>query len=385
VHVLQVVGSSDLGITENHVFQLATALLARGVRVDVVCSRPGAFRDRLRRAGIEPILVDVLLPRPDDDVAPNWPAVQSLAQVCRHLRPDLVHTHLYPAALHGVLAAREAGVRAVIHTAHTLEVSSREVLLSRLGGCHVIAPTRACADQLERAGVVRERIAVVHKGVAPLGQSPSGGRPLPPMNGVVVGSLGPLAAKGRVDLLFRAAAAWRPRLPAFTLLVPTDGPAAAGLRQLAAELGLQARIAFADPLTDQAELLKAMDICVLPSPQETCPTALLEAMLAGKAVIAPDLGGIEELLLSGHQGLLVRPEDPAALAEAVLTLAHDAALRTRLGSSARQRAASDFTLERMVDRTLGVYRRLTSDGNGNRHEYPLRAVPTEILDPAAAP
>lgn len=376
MHVLHVVGSSDLGIEENHVFQLATALASRGVRVDVACPRAGPFSDRLRRAGIEPIVLPLLAPRPDEEFELSWPAVQSLAEVCRSLRPDLVHTHLDPAAFHGLLAAREAGVRAVIHTAHTFKARSAEVLLTRLGGCHLIALTRSFAAQLERAGVPRQQLTVVHNGVPPLGQSATGGRPLPPMNGIVVGSFVSVP-----DLLLRAAAAWRSRLPAFTLLVAGEEPAAASLRQLAAELGLRARIAFVDASTDHGGLLSAMDVvCVFPSPDDACPAAVLEAMLAGKAVIAPDLAGIDELLESGQEGLLVRPEDPAALTEAVLALAQDAALRTRLGTSARRRVASDFTLERMVDRTLEVYRRLMGD-----LEQPLRAVPNEILDPAAAP
>ena len=376
MHVLHVVGSSDLGIEENHVFQLATALASRGVRVDVACPHAGSFSDRLRRAGIEPIVLPLLAPRPDEEFELSWPAVQGLAEVCRSLRPDLVHTHLDPAAFHGLLAAREAGVRAVIHTAHTFKARSAVVLLTRLGGCHLIALTRSFAAQLERAGVPRRQLTVVHNGVPPLRQSATGGRPLPPMNGIVVGSFVSVP-----DLLLRAAAAWRSRLPAFTLLLAGEGPAAASLRQLAAELGLRARIAFVDASTDHGGLLSAMDVvCVFPSPDDACPAAVLEAMLAGKAVIAPDLAGIDELLESGQEGLLVRPEDPAALTEAVLAMAQDAALRTRLGTSARRRVASDFTLERMVDRTLEVYRRLMGD-----LEQPLRAVPNEILDPAAAP
>jgi glycosyltransferase involved in cell wall biosynthesis len=398
VHVLQVVGNSDLGIAENHVFQLATTLKARGVRVDVVCPRPGPLTDRLQRAGIEPIVVSILVTGHDDDFGLNWPAVQTLTELCRRLRPDLVHTHLYMAALHGVMAAREARVRTVIHTAHTLDVRSGEVLLSRLGGCHLIALTRASADQLERAGVARNRMTVVYKGVASLQGSPAVGRRLPPMYGVVVGSLAAHASEGGLDLLFRAAAAWRASLPAFTLLVAGEGPAAPSLRQLAVELGLQARIAFADGRADRDMLLSAMDVCVLPSSMEACPTAVLEAMVAGKAVIAPDIGGVDELLHSGQEGLLVRPEDAAALTEAVVTLANDAALRTRLGTSARRRVASDFTVEHMADRTLGLYGRLVSaekfgndpprspaNGTWHRQEQPLRALPNDILDPAAAP
>jgi glycosyltransferase involved in cell wall biosynthesis len=386
LHVLHVVGSSDLGIEENHVFQLATALASRGVRVDVACPQAGPFSDRLRGAEIEPIVLPFLAPRPDQEFDLSWPAVRSLAEVCRSLRPDLVHTHLHPAAFHGLLAAHEAGVRAVIHTAHTFKARSAEMLLTRLGGCHLIALTRTCAAQFERAGVPRQQLTVVHNGIPPLGPNAAGGRPLPPMSGIVVGSLAPDPAWGP-NLLLRAAAAWRPRLPAFTLLVAGEEPAVASLRQLAAELGLRARIAFAETSTHRGGLLSAMDIvCVFPSPDDACPAAVLEAMLAGKAVIAPDLAGIDELLEPGQEGLLVRPEDPAALTEAVLALAQDRALRTRLGASARQRVASDFTLERMVDRTLEVYRRVVGAGKvALRHEQPLRAVPNEILDPAAAP
>ena len=219
MHVLHVVGSSDLGIEENHVFQLATALASRGVRVDVACPRAGPFSDRLRRAGIEPIVLPLLAPRPDEEFELSWPAVQGLAEVCRSLRPDLVHTHLDPAAFHGLLAAREAGVRAVIHTAHTFKARPAEVLLTRLGGCHLIALTRSFAAQLERAGVPRQQLTVVHNGVPPLRQSATGGRPLPPMNGIVVGSFVSVP-----DLLLRAAAAWHGRDRRPVDLVLTHAP-----------------------------------------------------------------------------------------------------------------------------------------------------------------
>lgn len=386
MHVLQVVGSSDLGVVEEHVFQLGAALASRGVRVEVVYPRAGPFTDRLLRVGIEPIVLAFAAPGADQELSLNWPAVQRLAEICRRLRPDLVHTHLPPAAFHGLLAAREAGVRGVIHTAHTFEARSAEVLLTRLGGCHLIALTRRFAAQLERAGVPHEQITVVPNGVAPLRQSPAGGGPLPPMNGIVVGGLASDQA-AEPDLLLRAAAAWRPRLPAFTLLVAAEGSVAVRLRQLAAELGLRARIAFAEAATGRAVSLSAMDVVyVFPSAHDAGQTAVMEAMLAGRAVIAPDLAGIDELLESGQEGLLVRPQDPAALTEAVLTLAQDAALRNRLGAAARRRVASDFTPERMVSRTLEVYGRLAgAEKIAGDQERPLRAVPSEILDPAAAP
>ncbi len=121
--------------------QLTAALRARGVGVDVVCLREGAAPEILEKGGVQPVAAEMGALGEGGDLVLSWEAVLTLADLCRRLKADVVHTHTYSAAAHGVLAAREAGVRAVVHTAHSLRVRPAEVLLARLGGSHLIAVT----------------------------------------------------------------------------------------------------------------------------------------------------------------------------------------------------------------------------------------------------
>jgi glycosyltransferase involved in cell wall biosynthesis len=342
---------------EKHVLHLTAALRARGVGVDVVCPREGAAPEILEMGGVQPVVAEFEAPGDGGDLGLSWEAVLTLADLCRRFKVDVVHTHTYIAAAHGVLAGREAGVRAVVHTAHSLRVRPAEVLLARLGGCQVVAVTGAGAKRLVGAGVAPQQVTVIPHGV----RVRPGAQPhaqLPYLNGLVVGSASRLDSAVGLDLLLQAAAGWRHHLPAFTLLLVGDGPAAADLRRLTADLGLQSRTVFAGDRGDPAALLDLMDVFVLPTREEAAHAACLEAMLAARPVVATRVGGLEELLEPGSEGLLIPPDDPQAIADAVLTLAHDSSLRHRLGGAARSRALSEFTLERMAERTQRLYRQL---------------------------
>ena len=103
--------------------------------------------------------------------------------------------------------------------------------------------------------------------------------------------------------------------------------------------------------------LQDAEIVVLPSTSEGLPLALLEAMAYGKAIVATRVGAIPEVMTDGQDGVLVPKADAAALAKAIDRLAGDASLRTKLGQSARDRAA-DFTLDRVVDRLDELYQQV---------------------------
>jgi glycosyltransferase involved in cell wall biosynthesis len=342
---------------EKHVLHLTATLRARDVGVDVACPRLGALAGILESGGVQPMVAEIEAAGVGGDLGLKWEAVLTLADLCRRFKTDVVHTHTYSAAAHGVLAAREAGVRAVVHTAHSLRVHPAEVFLARLGGGQVVAVTGAGAKKLVGAGVAPQQVTVIPHGVKQrIGTQRH--TELPYLNGLVIGSASRLDSAAGLDLLLQAASGWRRYLPAFTLLLVGDGPEAGDLRLLAADLGLQSRTVFAGDQGDPAALLGVMDVFVLPTREEAAPIACLQAMLAGKPVVATRVGGLEELVEHGSEGLLIPPEDPEAVAEAVLTLARDSALRHRLGRAARSRALSEFTLEREAERTQRLYRQL---------------------------
>jgi glycosyltransferase involved in cell wall biosynthesis len=128
-------------------------------------------------------------------------------------------------------------------------------------------------------------------------------------------------------------------------------------RRLVSASGLADRVIFTGFVDDPVRVQAALDLYVAASRKEGLPLAVLEAMAAGLAVVATDVPGHRDVVVPGETGLLVAPEDPAELAEAVATLLSDPALRKSLGQAGRERVRREFGLGAMVDATAAVYRR----------------------------
>lgn len=129
----------------------------------------------------------------------------------------------------------------------------------------------------------------------------------------------------------------------------------ATLRALVNDLGLEKCVQFLDHRDDMSAVMDALDILAVPSYMEACSRAILEAMAAGKPVVATNVGGNPELVKDSETGVLVAPRDADALAEAIMRLAEDPHLRRRMGAAARTRAESDFSAVRQVGQTQALY------------------------------
>jgi glycosyltransferase involved in cell wall biosynthesis len=127
------------------------------------------------------------------------------------------------------------------------------------------------------------------------------------------------------------------------------------LRALAGRESLTDRVHFLGYRSDVADILAAADLFVMPSYSEGLPLALLEAMFAGRAVVASDVGGIPELIRDREEGLLVPPGDAESLGRALEELFCDSDLRHSLGMAARQRAEARYTIEAMTDAYETLY------------------------------
>ena len=151
------------------------------------------------------------------------------------------------------------------------------------------------------------------------------------------------------------------------LIIGGRGPLTDDLRKLARDLGLEHRVQFAGFIPDHLLVgyFEACDLFCMPSVERAEQFGLvqLEAMYCGKPVIATRLGtGVEFVTVDGETGLLVPPNDPAALAAAVRTLLADEALRKRMGAAGRRRVEDVFSVDQMVRKTLDVYRRVLAQG-----------------------
>jgi glycosyltransferase involved in cell wall biosynthesis len=275
--------------------------------------------------------------------------------------------HGYAAADFGRLAARLSGAALVLHE-HFADphMPGYQALADRLLAPltdRAIAVSASTRDFLVRQRhVPAERVRLIWNG-APLDEfapvAPEAARAARAQLGLpdgapVVGSIARLSEqKGHRDLLDAAARVLGAR-PEARVLIVGDGDQWDALQTQARALDIAGRVVFAGHRTDVPALLGACDVFCISSTYEGTPLTLFEAMAAGKAIVSTAVDGCREVLREGVTGLLVPPRDPPALAEALLRVLDDAALRARLGQAARA-AAADYDIGRTVERIQDLY------------------------------
>lgn len=330
-------------------------------------------RNLLLTAAIEAgIHVDVLRERRAWDL-------RVLTQLCRVIEsqhPDVVETH--QVKCHFILALALLWRRIpknfawiAYHHGYT-KASLKLRLYERLDRWSLRRPDRivtVCrpfAAELVRNGAPGDRVAIIPNAVE--------SRPAPSDAAIaavrqqwqldaedrVILSVGRLSReKGHLDLItaFRQWLATAPRQQRFTLLLAGDGPDRQRLEKAASDLG--DRVRFLGHQTDVWPLYFIADIFVLPSHSEGSPLVLLEAMAAGRAILATAVGGTPETVESGVSALLVPPRDIDQLQAALTRLSSDREQRTRLGRAALT-ALQRFSPEEYRDRILTLYREVIS-------------------------
>ena len=164
----------------------------------------------------------------------------------------------------------------------------------------------------------------------------------------VVGYTGRLVEGKGLDCLLHAACQILAQQPKSYFLIVGDGPLKASLQHLAQELGIASHVILTGFRHDIPEILAATDVFVLPSLSEGLPLSLLEAMSAGKAVVATPVGGVMELIQPNVTGLIVPPHSPKALAEAVCQLLDHRRQCEEIGRHARAYVSRSFSIHHMV-------------------------------------
>jgi glycosyltransferase involved in cell wall biosynthesis len=340
---------------QRQVVWLAEGLSRLGHGTWVVARQAGAFRDRLRHAGVE---VTALAPAAEWDPVAAW-RVRSLA---RRVRADLVVAHAAHAAALAALATVGLRSRLVItrRVAHPLRGNPLSSWKYRRAAL-IVAVSERVRRVLVGDGIEPRHIEVVHSGVdlrrpahpaepatlASLGLDP--GRPL----AVMVSSLVP-PHKDPVSFLGAIAEARRAR-PDLQALLVGGGPLMEDARRAVASLGLAGAVCLAGHRDDAERLLAAATVAVLSSREEGLGTTLLDAMLWGVPVVATAAGGVGEVVRDGVDGLLSEPGDAAALGANIRAVLDDGALRRRLVAAGHERVRA-FSSDAMVQRTLEAYR-----------------------------
>ncbi|MFI7318162.1 glycosyltransferase [Streptomyces venezuelae] len=305
-------------------------------------------------------------------------ALPRLVRIIRAGRYDVVHTHLYRACLYGRIAARMAGVRAVVATEHSLGDSQMEgrpltagvralYLAGERLGRVTVAVSPAVGARLHRWGVPRQRIRVVPNGIEverfrfdPASRARTRRHLRLPDGAFVVGGVGRLAAGKRFDVLLRAAA----QLPDDVVVVLVgSGPEEPELRRLADRLGLGERVRFvgesthedsgavtSDGVPDLPSLLSAMDALASPSPEEAFGLALVEGLASGLPVLYASCPAVEGLDAAERSGAAYCPSDPDSFARALHGLRGDVPPHREAPAAVRH-----YSISRSAGQLMDVY------------------------------
>lgn len=220
-----------------------------------------------------------------------------------------------------------------------------------------VSPVAAYNRRWERRlGVSERRFKVIYNGVDPAAFPYVPRRSGNALQVVSVARIDPIKD---LETLMRAAVIVRRRLPEVTFTVFGSVSVNSYYERLLAlrsELGLEGEFQFAGHVDSPSAAYQSGDVVALSSISEGFPYAVVEAMMSGRPVVATDVGGTSEAL--GETGRLVPPQDPAAMAAALLNLLGDAELRAELSEEARERALSLFTVQRQIDLYRRSYERM---------------------------
>jgi glycosyltransferase involved in cell wall biosynthesis len=344
-----------------------------GWAVDIVTTDP-VFQDAVARAGLGVVALGGI----ERAIRP-WTDLQGLWRLWRLLRARrycIVHTHTSKGGFLGRLAATLAGVPVVIHTAHGFAIHEASpfwekyayVALERLASCWcdaIVCVSRFHRDWGARIGLAPARkLRAVPNGIPPERVAPSlsvsEARVSLGIAGGICAILCPsrLAPQKGIEDLLRAAAILDPEFAKRVhFYFAGEGPAEDQYKRLAAELGLDGLVTFLGFRTDVPDLLAAADLVVLPSIREGLSISLLEAMAAGKPIIATSIGSNRE----AGAALLVPPQDPARLAEAIQSVIEHPALAAQLGRQAGVKFRDSYTEQTMIQDYRRIYMQLLSE------------------------
>ena len=358
LRIAQLIESDGPGGAERVVVDLATNLQAAGAEsvVFVPSNGEGWLARQLSGSG-----VDVEHFHLDRPVSPQ--CARSLAATLRRRRIDIAHSHEFSLAVYGTWASRQAGGQHVI-TMHGSRYYARRlqrrvamraaIALSR----RTVAVSKELANDLSRdLMVARSAITMIPNGVRAMPADGAAVRAELRLGAadrlvVAIGNLYPV--KGHVYLI-DAIAQLAERHPRLQLAICGRGDLEGALRAQAQAHGLGHRVHLLGLRADVGAVLAAADLFALPSLSEGLPLALLEAMVAGCAIVASAVGDVSAALEGGAAGVLVQPGDPRALAVAIERLLNDEHLARTLGARAACKAAVEYEVSAMVRRYSSMY------------------------------
>ena len=392
MHVLLLDTESSLGGAQISLVALAGGLQSLGHRVSVVCPSPGHLSQRLQDQGtaVRFSKLDHRLFSPgtssrlrllNDGVGliPSAFAALRLLFWGRNQQIDIIHANNFKSALWVGLLGRTIGARAVFWHNHVFYRYGRLGRLAARLCDRVIVNSEAVRRSFLVGGIPASKLVTIYNGLdieAFLSladkSGPRAALGLPPRV-PVVGFVGRIAPRKGLEELLRSAVQVGAAISDARFLIAGDelfyddnAGCKSAMEALAEKLEISARCHFVGFRQDVPTVMAALDVLAFPSWEEPFGRSLIEAMAAGRPVVASASGGVPEIVTHGVTGLLVPPRDPFALAQALITVLRSPQRARTMGMRGREVVEERFSLRQHIEKVEALYREVghfASDGN----------------------
>jgi len=362
INIFHLTSSSDIGGTERMLVNLLSRINRERFK-NVVCSLTGGgeLTKQLQVLGYEAQTLNLSHPL-------QLARLRMLYRLMKSRRFDVIQTYGLRADSFGRILARWAGIPFIISSIRSPDPWRRwyHTLIDRathpLANLVISNSEAGKKSRIEREKYPAEKIRVIYNGIPDPPQFSAEAKTTLRKKFGVPDNASPVVAmvanlrtmKGHADVI-HALPGLKKILPDIIFLLAGRDDSSGSMERLAHSNGVTEQIRFLGYQPEPAEILTSSDIFLLPSHWEGCPASLLEAMSIGLPCIATNVGGIPEIITDKQNGILIPPQSPEAITEAIHFLATHHAEAERTGASARATFLERFTLERMVSEYEELY------------------------------
>jgi len=326
----------------------------QGLKIMALSLNEGTLTDKLRGAGVELYIIP--------EAAHSFLKIFLKAlNLLKRRKIDVIHSHRYKENLLALLLAKTMGVKRLVSTLHGL--AEPPVKQNRENSVHLktkmdyfllkhyFSRVVAVSHEMKKVLVKKyrfkeEMVDVIYNGISLPSGTPS---PRPANDRIHIGTVGRMVPVKDFDLFLEVAAEVVRENDRVRFSILGDGPLKQHLVETAKELKISKYVDFLSPIPDPFPYYQSLDLYLNTSLHEGIPLTILEAMACGKPVVAPNVGGLPEIISHGEHGLLVPGREPKGFVNSCLTIVQDRNLRITMGESALKRVASRFSSFQMAE------------------------------------
>jgi glycosyltransferase involved in cell wall biosynthesis len=375
MRILHIITKSNWGGAQRHVFDIATAMKAKGHDVWVVLGGEGLLKVKLENAGIYTFSITTL--GRDMAFKKDFHSFRTIWSVIKDKRPDIIHLHSPKASGLGSLAGRLLRVKKIITTVHGWSFNESRPVIERaliifaswitmiLSHTTILLSNREYTQAKYFPGI-KNKITMIPLGLkAPTFMSVNGAKQTISKNigmnlvdfnkKIIIGTIAELHKNKGLTYLINAMSLVSERHENAICVIIGDGEEKTALHMLIKEKKLEQNVHLLGFMDNASDYLKSFNIFVLPSIKEGLPYSILEAGCASLPVVATTAGGISEIVEDMKSGILIQPKNSNELAHALSFMIEHPEERRGYGTVLKERVATKFSVEKMLWMIEGLY------------------------------